>query len=44
MEQDAAIQALRSEFDIKARDLQARSAQKMKLVREEMEKTRLLGQ
>jgi len=41
MEQDAAIQALRLEFDAKARDLQSRSAQKMKLVREEMEKTRV---
>lgn len=41
MEQDAAIQTLRLEFDGAARDCQAKSGQKMKLVREEMEKTRV---
>jgi len=38
LEQDAKINTLRAEFDVKARDLQTQAAQKMKLVREEMER------
>ena len=38
LEQDAKICNLRQEFDARARDLQAHSAQKMKMVREEMER------
>ncbi|CAD7922916.1 unnamed protein product [Amoebophrya sp. A120] len=40
LQQDAKIQQLRLEFDAKARDLQAHAAQKMKSVRDEMEKQR----
>ncbi|CAD7937643.1 unnamed protein product [Amoebophrya sp. A25] len=39
--QDGKIGALRLEFDEKARDLQAHAAQKMKSIRDEMEKQRI---